>query len=347
MEQTQQTSPATGIGIIGCGYWGINYVRVFDELPDSRVVAVCDLNEDRLMRVQQRFRQVKTYRDVGELLGDTEVNAVVVATPLSTHHTLTKACLQQGRHVLVEKPFVGAVPQGEELIELAERNRLVLMVGHTFLYNPSVRKMKEYMVSGDCGEIYYLHATRTNLGPIRKDANALWDLIPHDLSIFGYLLDAQPLWVSAVAAKLLRNSREDVGFVALSYPNGILGHVHASWADPHKVREVVLVGSQKRVVFNDLNGQESIRIYEKGISPLSSDVDSFGEHRLQIRDGDIISPKLEVSEPLKNECAHFLDCVRWGNQPLSDGKNGLQVVKTLLAIDQSIHKNGAPVEVMA
>lgn len=335
------------IGVIGCGYWGINYVRVFDELPDSRVVAICDLNEDRLNRVQQRFRHVRTYRDAGALLGDADVDAIVVATPLSTHYVLAKACLEQDRHVLVEKPFVCKVSEGEELIDLAERGHVTLMVGHTFLYNPSVRKMKDYTVSGDCGDIYYLHATRTNLGPIRKDANALWDLIPHDLSIFSYLLDAQPLWVSAVAAKLLRNSREDVGFVALSYPNGILGHVHASWADPHKVREVVLVGSQKRIVFNDLNGQESIRIYEKGISPSPSDVDSFGEYRLLIRDGDIISPKLEVSEPLKNECAHFLECLRQGSRPLSDGKNGLQVVKTLLAIDQSIRQNGVPVEVMS
>lgn len=346
MEQ-EQASHTVGIGVIGCGYWGINYVRVFDELSGSRVVAVCDLNEDRLSRVQQRFRYIRTYRCAEELLGDSEVDAVVVATPLSTHYVLAKACLEQGRHVLVEKPFVCKVSEGEELIDLAERGHVTLMVGHTFLYNPSVRKMKEYAVSGDCGDIYYLHATRTNLGPIRKDANALWDLIPHDLSIFSYLLDAQPLWVSAVAAKLLRNSREDVGFVALSYPNGILGHVHASWADPHKVREVVLVGSQKRIVFNDLNGQESIRIYEKGISPSASDMDSIGEHRLLIRDGDIISPKLEVSEPLKNECAHFLACVRDGGRPLSDAKNGLQVVKTLLAIDQSTLKNGAPVEVLS
>ncbi len=336
-----------GIAVIGCGYWGINYVRVFDELPDSRMVAVCDLNDERLNRVQQRFRHVKVYRDVSELLGDTEVSAVVVATPLASHYALVRTCLERGRHVLVEKPFVCRVSEGEELIELAERRHVTLMVGHTFLYNPSVRKMKEYMASGECGEIYYLHATRTNLGPIRKDANALWDLMPHDLSIFDYLLDAQPLWVSAVAAKLLRNSREDVGFVALSYPDGILGHIHASWADPHKVREVVLVGSQKRIVFNDLNGPESIRIYEKGISPSTTDVDSFGEYRLLIRDGDIITPKLEVSEPLKNECAHFLECIRSGSRPVSDGRNGLQVVKTLLAIDRSIRQNGAPVEVLS
>jgi predicted dehydrogenase len=334
-----------GIGIIGCGYWGINYVRVFDELPGCRVLGVCDLNEERLSRVRQRFSHVATHTDLSALL-DEQTEAIVVATPSSTHYTLARQCLLSSKHVLVEKPFVTeGIAEGERLIALAKDRQRTLMVGHTFLYNPSVRVMKEYVDAGDCGEIYYLHATRTNLGPIRKDANALWDLIPHDLSIFGYLLGSQPLWVSAVATRLLRNSREDVGFVTLAYPNGVLGHIHASWADPDKVREVVLVGSKRRVVFNDLNTRESIRIFEKGISPSETDVDSFGEFRLLIRDGDIISPKVEAGEPLKNQCAHFLECIANGSRPLSDGANGLEVVRTLLAIDESVRRNGAPVEV--
>jgi predicted dehydrogenase len=336
-----------GIGIIGCGYWGINYVRVFDELPGCRVLGVCDLSEDRLSRVRQRFPHVATYTDLSALLNE-QTEAIVVATPSSTHYMLARQCLLSGKHVLVEKPFVTeGVAEGERLIALAKDRQRTLMVGHTFLYNPSVRVMKEYVDAGDCGEIYYLHATRTNLGPIRKDANALWDLIPHDLSIFGYLLGSQPLWVSAVATRLLRNSREDVGFVTLAYPNGVLGHIHASWADPDKVREVVLVGSKRRVVFNDLNTRESIRIFEKGISPSETDVDSFGEFRLLIRDGDIVSPKVEAGEPLKNQCAHFLECMANGSRPLSDGVNGLEVVRTLLAIDESVRRNGAPVEVQA
>jgi len=336
-----------GIGIVGCGYWGINYVRVFQELPESRVVGVCDLSEERLSRVRQRFPMIATYTDLHTMLAaeGPQVEAIVIATPSSTHADLTRQCLLHGRHVLVEKPFVMDVATGETLIALASQQRKTLMVGHTFMYNSGVRKVKEYVVAGDCGEIYYLHATRTNLGPVRKDANALWDLIPHDLSIFGYLLERQPVWVSAVAAKLLHNSREDVGFVTLAYPNGILGHVHVSWADPDKVREVVLVGSKKRIVFNDLSSRESIRIFEKGIAYSQTDVDSFGEFRLLIRDGDIISPNVEASEPLKNQCAHFLECVANGTRPLSDGDNGLNIVKTLVAIEESARRNGAPVEV--
>jgi predicted dehydrogenase len=353
-EDPRQRSPGAatanarrgmGIGIVGCGYWGINYVRVFEELAESRVVGVCDPNEERLSRVRQRFPTVATYADLNALLEDPGIEAVVVATPSATHYALAHQCLSSGRHVLVEKPFVMDIAQGETLITLAQQSQQTLMVGHTFLYNPSVRKMREYIAAGDCGDVYYLHATRTNLGPIRKDANALWDLIPHDLSIFSYLLGSRPIWVSAVATKLLRNNREDVGFVTLAYPNGILGQVHVSWADPDKVREVVLVGSKKRIVFNDLNTTESIRIFEKGISPSETDVDSFGEFRLLIRDGDIISPRVEASEPLKNQCAHFLECAVTGAKPLSDGENGLEVVRTLVAIDESVRRNGAPVEV--
>lgn len=334
-----------GIGIIGCGYWGINYVRVFSELPNSQMLKVCDLAEERLNHIRQRFPAVETCNTIRQLLHGPRIDAVVVATPSSTHHEIVKECLLLDKHVLVEKPLVMEVAEGEELIALAQERNQVLMVGHTFLYNPGIQKMKSCIWDDDFGEIYYLHATRTNLGPIRKDVNALWDLVPHDISIFGYLLEAKPAWVTAVGAKLLHNCREDVGFITLAYPNGVLGHIHASWADPNKVREVVVVGSKKRIVFNDLNNMESIRIFEKGVSPSQTDVDSFGEFRFLVRDGDIISPKVEASEPLKNECAHFLDCVAKGGTPLSDGQNGLDVVRVLVAIEESVKRDGAPVEV--
>ena len=334
-----------GIGVIGCGYWGINYVRIFSELPSSQMIKVCDLSEERLTRVRQRFPLVETCNAIRQLLDHTRVDAVVVATPSSTHYEIAKECLLHDKHVLVEKPFVMEVVQGEELIDLAEERNKVLMVGHTFLYNPGIQKMKECIWDDCFGKIYYLHATRTNLGPIRKDVNVLWDLVPHDLSIFGDLLGVQPTRVSAVGAKVLGNSREDVGFITLTYPNGVVGHIDASWAEPYKVREVVVVGSKKRVVFDDLNNVERVRIFEKGVSPTQTDVNSFGEFRFLITDGDIISPKVEASEPLKNQCAHFLDCVAREMMPLSDGQNGLDVVRVLVAIDESVKRNGAPVEV--
>ena len=220
------------------------------------------------------------------------------------------------------------------------------MVGHTFLYNPGIQKMKEFMRSDDCGEIYYLHATRTNLGPIRHDANALWDLAPHDISIFNYLLEQQPVSVTAVGMKSLHNSREDVGFVTLTYPSGILGHIHVSWIDPDKVREVVVVGSKRRIVFNDLNNLERLRIFEKGVAPVAATSTAIGEFQLRIRDGDIISPKVETSEPLKNQCSHFVDCIRHEQTPLSDGRQGLDVVRVLVAIDELLKRQGAPVPVL-
>lgn len=334
-----------GIGIIGCGYWGIHYVRIFSELPNSQMVKVCDLQEERLNRVRQRFPLVESCNDIQQLLDDPSIDAVVVATPSSTHYEITKECLLHDKHVLVEKPFVMRVVEGEELIDLAEEKRRVLMVGHTFLYNPGIQKMKRCIWDNDFGDIYYLHATRTNMGPIRKDVSALWDLVPHDLSIFGDLLGIQPTWVTAVGANVLGNSREDVGFITLAYPNSVLGHIHVSWAEPHKVREVVVVGSKKRIVFNDLDNLERVRIFEKGVSPPKADVNSYGEFQFLMRDGDIISPKVEASEPLKNQCAHFLDCIAKGVTPLSDGRNGLDVVRVMVAIDESVKRHGTPVKV--
>lgn len=343
-----------GIGVVGCGYWGINYVRVFGELTDvsstggrvrARMLAVADTNPERLYRVRARFPSVATMANCSELLAFPEIDAVVVSTPSSHHYQVVKACLQAGKHVLVEKPFVMDVAEGAELIQLARDQQRVMMVGHTFLYNAGILKMRDYVQDAQCGEVYYLHATRTNLGPIRQDASALWDLVPHDVSIFSFLLQQQPLWVAAVGARYLGNCREDVGFVTLAYPGGVLGHIHVSWLDPNKVREVVVVGSKQRIVFNDLDNLERIRIFEKGVSPIHGDVNGFGEFQLRIRDGDIISPKVEVSEPLKNQCIHFLECLASGHNPRSNGQDGLDVVRVLVAIDQSIRQNGTPVNV--
>ena len=190
-----------------------------------------------------------------------------------------------------------------------------------------------------------MHSTRTNLGPIRNDVNAIWDLAPHDVSIFDYLLEAQPLWVSAVGSRLLGNSKEDVGFITLAYPGDVIGNIHVSWADPNKVREVVAVGSRRRIVFDDLNNLERVRIFEKGVSPSMVEADSFGEFRFLVRDGDIISPKIEPSEPLKNQCSHFLDCIEKGMRPLTDGQNGLEVVRVMEAVQESLRQRGAPVEI--
>ena len=334
-----------GIGIVGCGYWGINHVRVFSELPESRVTAVCDLSQERLQEVRQRFAQVALTTDLDELIGRQDVDAVVICTAATNHYRIASICLQAGKHVLLEKPMTTTVSDAEELIRLAESMGVKLMVGHTFLYNAGIRKVKTYASQGDLGRIYYLYSQRTNLGPIRQDVSAMWDLATHDVSIFNYLLDSTPEWVSAVGARVLGNGREDVGFISLGYPDGVFGHAHTSWADPHKVREVVVVGSDKRIVFNDLSPQEQVRVFEKGVKPVPREAPSYGEYHFLLRNGDIIIPNIEASEPLKNECKHFLDCIIDDRTPLSDGENGLEVVRVMEAVDRSLEQRGAPVEV--
>ena len=335
-----------GVAILGTGYWGINYVRVFQEMSRAEVVAVCDVNPARLQEVSHRFPGIELTTDLEEVLQMNAVDAVVICTQAKTHHEIARRCLTAGKHLLIEKPITTTVAQGEDLIDLAESKRVVLMVGHTFLFNSGVQKVKEYIDQAAVGQIYYLYSQRTNLGPIRHDVNALWDLAPHDVSIFNYLLSDVPEWVSAVGVKALRNCREDVGFVSLSYRNGVVGHLHVSWADPNKVREVVVVGSEKRIIFDDLNTLERVRIFEKGIIPAPNEASSYGEYHFLIRDGNIISPRIEVSEPLKNQCNHFIDCIMQGIRPLTDGCGGLEVVRVMEAIDRSVAGRGIPVEVL-
>lgn len=335
-----------GIAVFGCGYWGINYVRVFNELPESQVVVVCDQRTDRLQEVSRRFPGVELTTMVEDALRLDGVDAVVVCTEATTHYDLTRRCLVAGKHVLVEKPLATKVTDAEELITLAEARGMTLMVGHTFLYNSGIRRVKDYIEQAKVGRVYYLYARRTNLGPIRRDVNALWDLAPHDVSIFNYLLDGAPEWVSAVGIKVLQNSHEDVGFISLGYQDDVVGHVHVSWADPNKVREVVVVGSDKRIVFNDLNAPEQVRVFEKGVTPVVAEASTYGEYQFLMRDGDIISPRIEFSEPLKNQCSHFLECITQGSRPLSGGREGLAVVRVMEAIDRSIGRKGVPVEVV-
>lgn len=334
-----------GVAIFGAGYWGINYVRVFNELSKGRIVAVCDLSPSRLQEVERRFPGVILTDDIDRVLELDSVEAVIICTQARTHFDLACRCLAAGKHLLIEKPITTTVTEAGQLISLAKSKKVTLMVGHTFLYNAGIRKVKEYIDRAAAGQIYYLYARRTNLGPIRRDVNALWDLAPHDISIFNYLLNGVPEWVSAVGVKALGNCHEDVGFISLGYRNGVVGHIHVSWADPNKVREIVVVGSEKRIVFDDLNALERVKIYEKGVTPTPPEAASYGEFHFTMRDGDIISPRVEVSEPLKTQCAHFLDCVSQNSEPFTDGRAGLEVVQVMEAIDRSLQHKGAPVAV--
>jgi predicted dehydrogenase len=334
------------IALIGYGHWGPNYARICSELSETELVAICEIDSRRLQRAKDRYSHLQTYSDVRELLKNNSVDAVIISTPASTHYELARTFLESGRHILLEKPMALEVEQCESLTDLAERKKKVLMVGHTFLYNASIRKMKEVVRCSEFGRVYYMHATRTNLGPIRQDVNALWDLAPHDISIFNYLLDQKPLWASAIGSRVLRNSNDDVAFLTLGYSDGVIANIHVSWADPDKVREVVAVGSHRRVVCDDLNTLESVRIFEKGVSRGDPAPEtSYGEFRLSVRDGDILSPKIMPSEPLKEQLVDFVGAIREQRQPVSDAGVGTQVVRALVAAEASMRLRGAPREV--
>lgn len=334
-----------GIGIIGIGYWGMNYVRVFSELSETRVVVVCDRKEERLLEASQRYPEVAVSSTLSDALRMTELDAVVVCTEATSHATIVAECIASGRHVLVEKPMTTTSRDALDLINIARIRNVRLMVGHTFLYNAAVQKVKQYAANGDAGQVYYMYSRRTNLGPIRRDVNALWDLAPHDVSIFNYLVDATPAWVSAVGARPLGDGQEAVGFVALGYENGVIGHIHVSWADPHKVRELVVVGSDKRITFNDLDSEGPVRVFERGVKPVNGSLSGYGVHQQLMRDGDIIIPYIKASEPLKNQASHFIDCIIQECEPRTGGQNGLEVVRVMEAVDKSIASNGVPVQV--
>jgi predicted dehydrogenase len=278
------------------------------------------------------------------MLADPEIDAIVVSTPSFTHEELVGAALSANKHVLVEKPFVLDPRGGERLVELARNVGKVLLVGHVYEYNPAVEYIRELLSGKSLGETYYIQSTRTNLGPIRSDVNALWDLAPHDVSILLYLLGTVPTSVSAKGADFFNNGRHDVVFATLTFPRGILGHLHVSWLDPRKTREITVVGAARMLVFDDLNQLEPVRIYDRGLSEVPS-YQTFGEFQLVPRFGDITIPRVSMVEPLRAQCAHFLSCVEGTAQPRSDGEDGLRVVRVLSALQRSLESDGATVAV--
>jgi predicted dehydrogenase len=332
-----------GVLVVGCGNWGRNYVRIFQELRDTRVVAVCDVSPDRLRSIASEFPGVRLVQDLDVALTLPDVDCAVIATPATTHFAVTVKCIEAEIPVLVEKPLTTNTDHAVELTKLARARNVQLMVGHTFVYNAAVRKVRDYVDAGSLGDIYYMYARRTSLGPIRTDVNVLWDLASHDVSVFSFLLQAEPEWVSAIGSRVLRNEREDVGFMSIGYPNGVIAHIHVSWADPNKTRELVVVGSKKQVVFNDLNALERVRVFSRGVTMIAPGNPSYGEFMFQLRDGDIVSPLIEASEPLKNECAHFVDCLCTGQPPITDGICGTAAVRVMEAIDLSVARRGEPV----
>jgi predicted dehydrogenase len=330
------------VAVIGAGYWGQNLVRNFATAKRCSLKYVCDINASVLARHKRSFPFVETTPDVEVALGDPQVQAVVIATPVPTHFEIASKALQAGKHVYVEKPLTLRAADARELIEMARQKRLKLMVGHLLEYHPAVTYLKEMLDRGQLGEPYYMYTQRVNLGIVRQNENAWWSLAPHDISIICHLLGSEPVSVAAHGQCYLQKDIEDVVFATIKFADGKMAHVHCSWLDPHKIRKMTVVGPQKMVTFDDMEATEKIRVYDKGAA-VRHDITTSYADIISLRFGDIVIPKIPGGEPLSLECQHFIECVLENRPVRSDGADGLRVVQVLEAGQKSLKDHGAPV----
>ena len=330
------------VALLGYGYWGPNLARNLHMRLGEGWVACVDPDPARRAEVARRYPWVRVLADPAEVMADPEVEALVVASPVRTHAPLVAEAVAAGKHVLVEKPLALSTAEAVAVAEAADQAGRVLLVGHTFEYNPAVTRMRELLEAGDLGDLWYLHSQRVNLGRIQSDINALWSIGPHDVSIANYLVGAAPRWVSARGARYLHAEVEDVVFATLGYDGGVLAHLHVSWLDPSKLRRTTVVGSRRMVVFDDLDSEAKLRVYDKGADPVSG---GFGEFQFRLRRGDLHVPRTDLTEPLALELDHFLECCRTGARPRTDGWSGVRVVATLEAAQRSLDKGGIQVDV--
>jgi predicted dehydrogenase len=330
------------IGVVGLGAWGWNVARNFAELKDCQLITCCDADPKRTNAAKKAWPGVDTTNSFDEMLLKDSLEAVVISSPAITHYELAKKALLADKDVFVEKPFTLSVRHAEELAELADVRKRVIMVGHLLEYHPVVRRLKSMILSRELGDVYYIYNQRVNLGRIRGDENALWSFAPHDLSLILYLLDMDPIDVSVRGQSFIQNGIEDVVFVSLYFENRIMAHIHLSWLDPHKVRKTTIVGANKMAVFDDSEATEKLKIYNNHAELPS--VRSYGDS-IQVRFGDILIPRVDMSEPLKLETQHFLDCVKSRTTPLSDAQDGLRVIRILEAAQRSMEHDGVPVRI--
>lgn len=331
------------VGVVGYGYWGPQLVRNLDRLPNAEVAYIADLSPERREKAGLEFPSAQLTNNLDEVL-TSDVDAVVIATPIRTHYALARTALERGKHVFVEKPLAASSAEAEELVALARQVGRVLMVGHTFMYNPAVEELRRLVQGGALGNLYYIDAVRVNLGLFQRDINVMWDLAPHDLSILGYILGMHPEAVSAHGGAYVRPNVHDVIYLTLRYPTGLLAHIQVSWLNPSKVRRFTVVGDKQMAVYDDVEATEKIRVFNRGVDA-PQHTSTFGEFQLSYRYGDIVSPHIQWSEPLAIECRHFAECIMEGTTPRSDGRDGLQIVRILEAADASLTAGGTFVEI--
>ncbi len=332
------------IGVIGHGYWGPNLVRNFMSAPGSAVAAVCDRQEERLVALRKLYPTLNIYTNAADLISDPQVDAVVVATPVSSHVELAMAALKAGKHVLVEKPLAPRADQACELIDEAVKRQLVLMVDNTFVSTDAVRKIREMIAKGELGEIYYYDAVRVNLGLFQHDVNVIWDLAIHDLSIMDFVLPNKPVAISATGISHVPGQPENVAYITLFFANTQIAHVHVNWLTPVKVRHTLIGGSEKMILYDDLEPSEKLKVYDKGITVTPEPEDVY-KMLVSYRLGDMWAPRLDNTEALQTEAAHFIDCITNKKQPQTDGQAGLRMVKMIEAAEQSLQARGRLVEV--
>ena len=332
-----------GVGVIGYGYWGPNLVRNFAEAPGSQVVAVSDLRPERLDLARRRYPVIETTTDYHDLLADARIDAIAIATPVSTHFELAMQVLQAGKHVWVEKPLAATSEQAIRLIGEADRRNRMLMVDHTFVYTGAVRKIRELVATNGLGDIYYYDSVRVNLGLFQHDVNVIWDLAVHDLSIMDYVLPSQPCAVSATGMSHVLGEPENIAYLTLFFDNCLIAHIHVNWLAPVKVRRTLIGGSRKMIVYDDLEPSEKVKVYDKGIT-INESPESIYQMLIGYRTGDMWAPQLDMTEALRTEALHFIRCIEEGERPITDGEAGLRVVRILEAATQSMAKRGLLVQ---
>jgi predicted dehydrogenase len=330
------------VGVVGLGYWGPNLARNLQELDGAELGGLCDQQSDRLGALARRYPSARSFRELDQLLDAPDIDAVAIATPVGSHFALAEAALNAGKHVFIEKPLAASSAEAASLIELADERGLVLMPGHTFLYSPPVMLIRELIESGDLGEIYFISMSRVNLGLHQSDVSVAWDLGPHDFSILRYWLGESPEFVSALSRACVFPGLPDVAFINMQFPSETVAHVELSWLAPSKLRRTTIVGSQKMVVYDDTSN-EPVRIFDSGVD--FPHHDNFGEFRLSYRTGDIISPTVRGTEPIRSELADFCECVRTGSVPRSSAEVGLEVVQMIEGVEASLALRGAPVSI--
>jgi len=330
------------IAVVGAGAWGKNHIRVFSEIRNVRLKYVCDQDSSKLLSLQKTYPQTKMVEDLKPILQDREVRGVVVASSAVSHFPLAKEILMADKDVLVEKPMSLNTKDAEEMLRLSETRKRILMVGHLLIYHPVVDRLREMVASGELGRLYYIYTQRVNLGVIRQDENALLSFAPHDLSVILYLLEEEPVAVTAHGESYIQKEIEDVAFLSLRFADGKMAHIHLSWLDPHKLRRITIVGSKKMAVFDDVEASEKLKVYDKGVENLS--YDTYGEY-LSLRFGDITIPSIKMAEPLRAEAEHFIQSIESRKVPKTAGRDGLKVVKILMAAQESLREKGVPIRI--